>query len=97
MTAPRGRGTAYSETSNGGWIGITDKYWLAALIPDQSQTLDGAMRYLPTPLGDGHAYQTDFITSAPETIAPGATAVDQTHVFTRRQAGRYARCLFNRV
>ena len=21
--------------SNGGWLGITDKYWLAAIIPDQ--------------------------------------------------------------
>ena len=24
-----------AQTSVGGWIGITDKYWLAALIPDQ--------------------------------------------------------------
>jgi YidC/Oxa1 family membrane protein insertase len=77
-----GQGTAYSETSNGGWIGITDKYWLDALIPDQSQNLSGAIRYLPTNLGDGHAYQTDFITTAPQTIAPGATASLLTHVFT---------------
>ena len=26
-------------TSNGGWIGITDKYWLAALVPDRAKTL----------------------------------------------------------
>ena len=26
-------------TSNGGWIGITDKYWLAALVPDQAENL----------------------------------------------------------
>jgi YidC/Oxa1 family membrane protein insertase len=75
-------GTAYSETSNGGWIGITDKYWLNALVPDQSQNLTGAMRYLPTNLGDGHAYQTDFITTAPETIAPGATGDNLMRVFT---------------
>ena len=25
--------------SNGGWLGITDKYWLTALIPDQKQTI----------------------------------------------------------
>jgi YidC/Oxa1 family membrane protein insertase len=77
-----GQGTAYSETSNGGWIGITDKYWLDALIPDQSQNLAGAIRYLPTNLGDGHAYQTDFITTAPQTIAPGATGDDLMRVFT---------------
>jgi YidC/Oxa1 family membrane protein insertase len=75
-------GTAFSETSDGGWIGITDKYWLNALIPEQSQNLTGAIRYLPTNLGDGHAYQTDFITTAPETIAPGATGDNLMRVFT---------------
>ncbi|MDR3520538.1 MAG: membrane protein insertase YidC [Acidocella sp.] len=75
-------GTAYSETSNGGWLGITDKYWLTALIPAQDANLNGAVRYLPTTLGDGHAYQTDFISNAPETIAPGATSADSMHLFT---------------
>ena len=75
-------GTAFTETSNGGWIGITDKYWLEALIPTQSQNLTGAIRYLPTNLGDGHAYQTDFITTAPEVIAPGATGDSLMRVFT---------------
>jgi YidC/Oxa1 family membrane protein insertase len=75
-------GTAFTETSNGGWIGITDKYWLEALIPSQSQNLTGAIRYLPTNLGDGHAYQTDFITTAPEVIAPGATGDSLMRVFT---------------
>ncbi len=75
-------GTAFSETSNGGWLGITDKYWLNALIPDQSENLSGAVRYLPTELGDGHAYQTDFITTAAQTIAPGATGDNLMRVFT---------------
>ncbi|MEM7007321.1 MAG: membrane protein insertase YidC, partial [Pseudomonadota bacterium] len=31
-------GNGITETSNeGGWIGLTDKYWLSALVPDQSQ------------------------------------------------------------
>jgi YidC/Oxa1 family membrane protein insertase len=75
-------GTAYSETSNGGWIGITDKYWLTALVPDQGYNLLGAVRYLPTSGGDGHAYQTDFISTTPQTVAPGATATDEMHVFS---------------
>ena len=29
-------GIAYDATSTGGWAGITDKYWLTALVPDQS-------------------------------------------------------------
>ena len=27
----------------GGWLGITDKYWAAALIPEQTQTYTGAL------------------------------------------------------
>jgi YidC/Oxa1 family membrane protein insertase len=75
-------GAAYAETSNGGWLGITDKYWLSALIPDQSESMNGAVRYLPTTLGDGHSYQTDFISSALETVAPGATGSSQMRLFT---------------
>ena len=29
-------GIAYDATATGGWAGITDKYWLTALVPDQS-------------------------------------------------------------
>jgi YidC/Oxa1 family membrane protein insertase len=28
-----------ADTSTGGWLGFTDKYWLATLIPDQQQTV----------------------------------------------------------
>ena len=30
--------------SKGGWIGITDKYWLAALIPDQKSRIEGGFK-----------------------------------------------------
>ena len=30
-----------SEKSNTGWLGISDKYWLAALIPDQKLSFEG--------------------------------------------------------
>jgi YidC/Oxa1 family membrane protein insertase len=75
-------GAAYTETSNGGWIGITDKYWLTALAPDQSANLTGYMLYRPVSDGDGHSYQTDFISAAPVTVAAGATVSMQTHLFT---------------
>ena len=29
-------GIAYEATATGGWAGITDKYWLTALVPDQA-------------------------------------------------------------
>ena len=32
-----------SNISNGGWIGITDKYWLAAIIPNQKNTIEAGL------------------------------------------------------
>ena len=45
--------------SRGGWLGITDKYWLTALIPAQDQDIEGRFVYRRTPTGDD-VYQVDF-------------------------------------
>jgi len=42
--------------SLGGWLGLSDHYWLVALIPDQSKKFDTAFRYLP----ESDFYQADF-------------------------------------
>ncbi|MCL0149307.1 YidC/Oxa1 family insertase periplasmic domain-containing protein, partial [Klebsiella pneumoniae] len=31
--------------STGGWLGITDKYWLSALVPDQGEKVEGNFRH----------------------------------------------------
>ena len=69
---------AYQSTGAGGWNGITDKYWLVALIPDQSLPTTVNYRYIPG--GDGH-YQVDYVSQDPQTVAPGATATTQTRLF----------------
>ncbi|HEY3776725.1 MAG TPA: membrane protein insertase YidC [Rhizomicrobium sp.] len=56
--------------STGGWVGITDKYWMAAAIPPQNQLFDGS--YRATPLEGAKAYQADYRLSG-RTVAPGAT------------------------
>jgi YidC/Oxa1 family membrane protein insertase len=75
-------GVALSETTTGGWAGITDKYWLSAVAPDQSATLTGSMSYASVNEGDGSAYQTSFITAQPLTALPGGNAAFTSHVFT---------------
>ncbi|MGK6323454.1 membrane protein insertase YidC [Sphingomonas sp. DT-51] len=52
-------------TSNGGWLGFTDKYWLAAMVPDQGRAFDGQFR-----AGPNQSYQADF-TTAPQLLPPG--------------------------
>jgi YidC/Oxa1 family membrane protein insertase len=74
-------GQAYTETSTGGWIGITDRYWLTALAPAQNADLTGSMFYNNVTGGDGNAYQTSFITAAPVVAAAGGQAVFTSHFF----------------
>jgi YidC/Oxa1 family membrane protein insertase len=63
----------------GGWAGITDKYWLAALIPDQSVDSTAAFRAVKETGTEG--YQVDFISDTPQTVAPGADATLTSHLF----------------
>jgi YidC/Oxa1 family membrane protein insertase len=72
-------GVGYTETSDGGWLGFTDKYWLTALIPDQHTDVTGSARAFMVNGSDG--YQTDFITNAPETVAPGASVSTTSRLF----------------
>jgi len=62
--------------SRGGWLGFTDKYWLAAVIPDQASAVHGSFRHnAPT-----DAFQADY--SAPMTLVqPGRGARYQSHLF----------------
>ena len=54
-----------------GWLGITDKYWAATLLPDTTARLKA--RFSTSMLGTVRTFQTDYLLDA-ETIAPGATA-----------------------
>ncbi len=69
-----------NEKSTGGWIGITDKYWLAALIPDQKAAAD--TRFSDSVRANVNHYQVDF-RGAGMTLAAGA----QDGVINRLFAG----------
>jgi YidC/Oxa1 family membrane protein insertase len=69
---------AYTANPTGGWAGITDKYWLTALIPAQSVPGTVNFRYIND---DGDHYQVDYVTRDPQTVAPGATATLPTRLF----------------
>jgi YidC/Oxa1 family membrane protein insertase len=60
-----------------GWMGITDKYWAAALIPPQGSGFETRFAHFT----DGRArYQSDFKSDA-MAIAPGGSATSTTLVF----------------
>ncbi|MFX8743307.1 membrane protein insertase YidC, partial [Acinetobacter baumannii] len=49
--------------SIGGWIGITDKYWLTALVPVDTANVKARFSHV---LRDGDRYQVDLLGSAVE-------------------------------
>ena len=55
------KGINIKPTENGGWTGLTDKYWMTALLPDQNEKYSFTYRYLNS---SGGQYQTDFLGKA---------------------------------
>ena len=64
--------------STGGWIGITDQYWLTALVPDQEQAFSGSFNHT---IQEGRdRYQVDYIGGG-QVVEPGATIETVNRVF----------------
>lgn len=64
--------------STGGWIGITDKYWLTALIPTQSESIKA--RFLAQTGTAQPRYQVD-LSAGGRIIEPGASVLVTDRVF----------------
>ena len=62
-------------STQGGWLGFADKYWLTALVPDQGATFDGQFR-----AGANTTYQGDY-TLSPKLLAPGKAVTQTTRFF----------------
>jgi len=79
----RRSGTALEEETTGGWAGITDKYWLAAVMPAApDQTLRAAYRHVNEGGGaGGDRWQVDMAPPQPITIAAGGTGMLATRLF----------------
>jgi len=67
-----------SFAGTGGWLGLTDKYWAAAVIPDQGIAVEASYS------GSGGApmiYQAGFAGTEGRTLAPGASSEFTSRVF----------------
>ena len=61
--------------SNGGWLGFTDKYWLTALAPVGTGSIDASFRRSGT-----GGYQADYAASMQQ-LLPGQSATTDTRLF----------------
>jgi YidC/Oxa1 family membrane protein insertase len=60
------------------WLGITDKYWAATLLPDTDAKVRA--RFSATESNGVNTYQTDYL-SAPLTVAPGTSGTADARLF----------------
>jgi YidC/Oxa1 family membrane protein insertase len=60
------------------WLGITDKYWASALLPDTTAKLQA--RFSSNLTGTQRTYQTDYLQDA-QTIAIGGTGTANARLF----------------
>ena len=65
-------------TAKGGWVGVTDKYWLAALVPTQAEQIRGAFRV--TKSGSTDIFEANFLGQTRQ-IGPGRQISETTRFF----------------
>ncbi|GGD96796.1 membrane protein insertase YidC [Aureimonas endophytica] len=63
-------GSVKPDAASQGWLGIADKYWATALVPQEGRSYQPTFQYSAS---GRPFYQTDFL-AAPVTVAPGASA-----------------------
>jgi len=70
--------TKVEENSTGGWMGITDKYWLAALIPAQDEQVQA--RFTVRQVGGVDIHEANLLGAA-HTVAPGKQITETQRLF----------------
>ncbi|MGH7021714.1 MAG: membrane protein insertase YidC, partial [Brevundimonas sp.] len=66
------------KQTTGGWLGITDKYWMAALIPDQKEAIEGRFAVRDP---DGLNVHEAAMLGATRTIQPGRQIEETQRLF----------------
>jgi YidC/Oxa1 family membrane protein insertase len=73
----RDKGT-WSETGEGGWVGLSDKYWLTAAIAPQGQTITAERNFRTVDNQD--VYETSY-TLSPMTLTSGTSITSTGYMF----------------
>ena len=57
-----------------GWLGITDKYWLTALVPEKNQAFKGEFTYK-------NGFKANYIQNKPVVIQPSGSGISESKIF----------------
>jgi YidC/Oxa1 family membrane protein insertase len=67
------------QSSTGGWLGFTDKYWATVVLPEPGTAVNGRFFYSDTT--GRKDYQASFVESSPLVVPAGQTLSDKSFVF----------------
>lgn len=68
----------FNDNKSGSWFGISDKYWLSAIMPDKNRKFDSSFRHSKYLNKD--KYQVSYL-SEEEVISPGDQNLSVSHFF----------------
>ncbi|HVN00009.1 MAG TPA: membrane protein insertase YidC [Caulobacteraceae bacterium] len=67
-----------SYASTGGWLGVTDKYFMTVFAPPQGEPIRAS--YQVTPVNGIDDYETSYVGAA-RVVPPGGSTTETTHLF----------------
>lgn len=74
-------------SSNGGWLGFTDKYWATAVVPTPDTSVNARFSHR---LANGRpTYQSSFVAQDPVVIGASQTGSFKSHVFAGAKVEEY--------
>lgn len=74
-------------SSNGGWLGFTDKYWATAVVPTPDTSVNARFSHR---LANGRpTYQSSFVAQDPVVIGASQTGSFESHVFAGAKVEEY--------
>ncbi len=62
-------------TADSGWLGITDKFWITALVPEKNQSFKGEFVY------KSESFKANYILNKPVIAQPSSSKTSKTKVF----------------
>ncbi|MDF1769980.1 membrane protein insertase YidC [Maricaulis sp.] len=71
-------GEQIEESGTGGWVSITQRYWMAAAVPDQDRPFTARFRTIER--GEQDAFEASYVEQA-IAVPTGETLTSTTHIF----------------
>ena len=63
------------HNAESGWLGITDKFWITALVPEKNQSFRGEFVY------KSESFKANYISNKPVVVQPSSSKISTTNVF----------------